>query len=227
MALIEEAKGRRSTQPPSGYTRLLGNSALGNLISRVQGAVITAGKELEKIIWARVNQIEDLDRFLVETLHEKEKENKLWVAIKKQIKKSKTINSKYEPDFIAFSVEERMCYVIEVKDGDQFDTKKASGERMTLHNFTNDISHSLSFSTKIFMCCFNARNIEEMYHGLKRKFLKSELITGRDLCLLFGINYDEIIKVRTIDQKRNLTYLISSLLNIETIRDMIKERLRF
>lgn len=225
MALISNAKGRGVNQTPSGYTRLFGISELGNLISKIQATSISAGTELEKLIWERVNQIKNLDKFLIETLHKQDGEDKVWVAIKKQIKQSETINSKYEPDFIAFDLKSRMCYVIEVKDGDQFDTKKASGEHNTLHNFTNDISSDLAFSTRIFMCCFNARTIDEIYHGLKGKFAKDELMTGKDLCLLLGIDYDEIVKVRTSDQQGNLVYFISSLLKIDTIRNMILKRI--
>ncbi len=226
MALISNAKGRRPNQSPSGYTRLFGISTLGNLISKIQATSITAGTELEKLIWERVNQIKDLDKFIAETLHKTDMGDKIWVAIKKQIKQSKTINSKYEPDFIAFDLRSRMCYIIEVKDGDQFDTKKAGGEHNTLHNFTNDISHDLPFSTRIFMCCFNARNIEEIFHGLKGKFSRDELMTGKDLCLLLGIDYNEIIKVRTSDQQSNLVYFINNLLSIDTIKNMIVKRLK-
>ena len=120
-----------------------------------------------------------------------------------------------------------MCYVIEVKDGDQFDTKKASGEHNTLHNFTNDVSHSIPFSTRIFMCCSNSRNIEDMYVGLKGKFSRDELITGKDLCMLLDIDYDEIIKIRTSDQQKNLDYFINSLLYINNIRNIIIKRLKF
>ena len=146
MALIEKIKGRRDNQPPSGYTRLFGAGALGNLMSRVHGATISAGTELEKLIWAHVKQIDDLDRFIAESLDGIGEG--IFVANKKQVKKSKTINSKYEPDFLGFDLTKRLCYIIEVKDGDQFDTKKASGEHTTLHNFTNDVSSALPFSTR-------------------------------------------------------------------------------
>jgi hypothetical protein len=129
MALIEKAKGRLETQSPSGYTRLFGIAALGNLMSRVQGAVIASGTELENLIWARVNRIDDLDAFLLSTMHSTE--DRIYVARKDQIKRSKTIHSKYEPDFLAFNPSTRHCYIIEVKDGDQFDTKK--GKQRTRH----------------------------------------------------------------------------------------------
>ena len=92
MALIEKAKGRRENQSPSGYTRLFGIAALGQLMSRVQGTVISSGTELEKLIWERVNRIEDLDRFIADVTNRKG-EDRIYVASKWQVKKSKSINS--------------------------------------------------------------------------------------------------------------------------------------
>lgn len=219
MALIEKAKGRREDQAPSGYTRLFGIQALGNLMSRIQGAVISSGNELENLIWERVNQITDLDAFLDKTLQDGE--DRIFVATKTQVKKSQKINSQYEPDFLGFNPNQRKLYIVEVKDGDQFDTKKASGEHKTLHDFTNDISSELPYSTEIYMCCFNARTKEEIYAGLKHKFSMDEILTGKELCDLFGIDYDEIVKIRTADQQSNLEYFISEILHIPTIKNMI------
>lgn len=219
MALIENAKGRRENQTPSGYTRIFGLKTLGNLMSRIQGAVISSGNELEKLIWARVNQISDLDAFLDKTLSDGD--DKIFVAIKKQIKKSKKIHSKYEPDFLGFNPHQRKLYIIEVKDGDQFDTKKSSGEHTTLHNFRDDISSELAYSTSIHICCFNARTKAEIHAGLKGKFSLEEILTGKELCELFSIDYDEICKIRTADQQTNLEYFIKEILKIPKIKNMI------
>ena len=186
MALIEKAKGRLENQAPSGYTRLFGSASLGNLMSRVQGAVIASGNELEDLIWERVNRIDDLDAFLAGTIHSTD--DRLHVARKGQIKKSRTINSKYEPDFVAFNPYTRHCYIIEVKDGDHFDTKKSNSEHVTLHNFTNDISQALAYATSIHLCCFNVRTRDEIFRGLKGKFSHDEVLTGKELCDLFGID---------------------------------------
>jgi len=110
---------------------------------------------------------------------------------------------------------------VEVKDGDTLDTKKAAGEHTTLKNFTNDISEHLPFSTKIYLCAFNAKDKEEIYHGLKSKFSMDELLTGRELCELFEIDYDEIVKIRTSDQQNNLEYFTSEILKIPTIKNMV------
>ena len=98
MALISNAKGRSEKQSPSGYVRLFGIKELGNLTSRTHAASITAGTELEKLIWERVRQIENLDDFIANTLHEKIEG--VWVARKDQIKKSNTIHS--QKDRISF-----------------------------------------------------------------------------------------------------------------------------
>ena len=219
MALIENAKGRRANQSPSGYTRLFGVPALGNLISRIQAAVISSGSELEQLIWDHVVQIDDLDHFLRTTLHSEE--DRVFVARKQQVKNCKTIRSEYEPDFLAFQPSTRNCYIVEVKDGDQFDTKKAAGERQMLGNFRTDISHSVPYITHVYLCSFNAPTKDEIYRGLKRKFQMGELITGRELCDLFRIDYELIVGHRLKDQQANLEYVAHELLAIEGIREVV------
>ena len=84
MALIKNRKGRKD----GGDSRLFGNTEIGELISRVQAAVISTGTELERIIKNEVQQIKikSLDDFL-----------------KQQIKKSHTLNfAESEPDFVIF-----------------------------------------------------------------------------------------------------------------------------
>jgi hypothetical protein len=222
MALLKNAKGRRENQSPSGYIRVFGVHELGNLMSKVQGTVISAGSELEKLIMERCRKIPDLDKFVADL---DAKNEGTFVATKNQVKQSKSINSKYEPDFLAFDLVLRKCYVIEVKDGDQFDTKKASSEHITLHNFTNDISQALSFSFQIYICSFNASTKQEIYDGLKHKFNMDEILTGRELCELFAIDYDEIVKIRTSDQQSNLEYFIEELLKMPVIKNMIIKRI--
>ena len=127
---------------------------------------------------------------------------------------------------MAFDLIARKCYVIEVKDGDAFDTKKSASEHITLHNFTNDISQALAFSFQIFICSFNANTKQEVFDGLKHKFSMDEVITGKELCILFGIDYNEIVKVRTNDEQGNLDYFINELLAIPNIRNMVVKRLK-
>lgn len=224
MALIEKAKGRRENQSPSGYTRLFGIQGLGQLMSRIQGTVISSGSELEKLIYERATKIADFDDFVSKGLNTPKAG--IWVASKQQVKKSTVIHSQYEPDFLAFDLIKRECYVIEVKDGDTFDTKKAGGEYVTLNNFMNEVSQVLAFSFKMYICCFNASTKEEIYTGLKHKFALTQILTGGELCILFGIDYNEIVRIRTNDAQSNLEYFINQLLAIPNIKNMIVKRLK-
>lgn len=224
MALIERTKGRRGVQAPSGYTRLFGDADLGNLMSRVQGAVISSGTELEQLIYEHVRKIDNFDLFLTNGIQEIKKG--IWVARKSQIKQSKYLNAKYEPDFLAFELKKRICYVIEVKDGDQFDTKKSSSEYFTLHNFANSVRYALPLEFQIRICCFNAQTKLDIYNGLKHKFSMSEILTGYELCKLFEINYSDIKAMRTRDQQANIDYFIDSLLSIKSIREIIDNQIQ-
>lgn len=112
MAKIRDAQGRREDQSPSGYSRLFGNIELGNLMSRVQGTVISAGTELERLILERCQRIPDFDDFVTDLDN---RSPGIFVATKNQIKRSEIVESKFEPDLMAFDLERRICHVIEAK----------------------------------------------------------------------------------------------------------------
>lgn len=220
MALIEKRKGRDD----GGYTRLFGNVRLGNLLSRVQSAVIASGSELESFVIQKSNTLDDLDSFLdMDVIPEG-----VFVAPKKVLKKSKRINyANVEPDFVVFERrgKKHHCYLIELKDGDTFDTKKAAGERESLHRFMNAISPFIQFSTSIHVCFFNCRTREQVVEGFKRKITESEAMTGREFCDLLEINYEEMVARRKEDQQRNFDYFLDELLEIEAIQRGLEERL--
>lgn len=222
MALIKNAKGRRKDQSPSGYSRLFGNEELGNLMSRVQAAVISSGSELEKIILNKSNAIENFDKFVLDV---ENKESGIHVASKKQIKNSEIIKSNFEPDLVAFDLLKKICYVIEIKDGDQFDTKKAAGERANLENFVNSASPKLPFSFKIYLCSFNSPNKEAIVAGVKHKFSMDEVITGKELCNLLGIDFNEINETRNTDQQANIDYFLEKLVDIPEVHQRLLGRL--
>jgi len=223
MATIENTRGRRMAQAPSGYTRLFGDAELGNLMSRVQGAVISSGTELEKLIWERVQQIADFDSFISSVATGSV--DGVYVASKNQVRKSRYINAKYEPDFLIFDIAHRVCYVIEVKDGDQFDTKKAASEHTALHAFADSVRYALPLEFQIRICCFNAQSRMDVYNGLKHKFAMSEVLTGGELCTLLRINYLSIVASRSSDQQANIDYFVTALLSIPCVRSIILEQI--
>ena len=223
MALIENATPNKK----SSYTRLFGIESLGLLMTKVHSTMISAGTELETIIYEKTpHKIKDetIDDFLRDP-DTYGASGKRYVVNKKQIKKSEILSKSYEPDFLVFDVGKKKLYILEVKDGMELDTKKSRGEHDTLHQYSTMVASSLPFSTHIFLCSFNEDDKDKIYVGLKGKFAKSEIMTGKELCKLMGINYEDIVKKRTSHQAKNVEHFVVELLKIRKIKNMLLKRL--
>jgi hypothetical protein len=183
MALLKAAPGREA----GGYERLFGDAKLGRLLSRVQSAVIRAGAELEQVIIELANTIDDADAFLdADILQEG-----VFAVSKKVLKKSKRLNyAGVEPDFVVFKREGKTqhCYLIELKDGDTFDTKKAAGEKESMQRFLTAIAPHIQFTMSIHFCCFHRLTKQEIVQGFKRKITINEAMTGPEFCDLLGVD---------------------------------------
>lgn len=215
MALIENSKGRLEG---SGYERLFGNSELGHLLSRVQATVISSGTELEKIIVRLANNIDNVDAFLSnQTL-----QRGVYLISKGAIKNS-TLATDREPDLIIFKITDTVqhCYIIELKDGDTFDTKKAAGEVQNLLNFENHLSKRIRFTTSIHICSFNQLDKDKIVSGFKKKITIEMAMTGIELCDLLNLDYNQIIGSRIHEQVQNIDYFVGKLLDIESVKKLL------
>lgn len=220
MALIRNRQGRAD----GGYTRLFGDAELGSLISGVHGTLISAGTELEKLIIERANTIDDVDEFLQLDIYPEG----VFVATKAAIKKCQRIDAvSAEPDFVVFErrSSRQHCYIIELKDGDAFDTKKAAGERESMHRFGNVIAPVVRFTSSVHFCCFNQDSRRAIFDGFKRKITLEEAMTGREFCTLIGIDYDEIVRFRQEHAAENFRDFISSILETASTRAEIERQL--
>ncbi|MBS1584873.1 MAG: type II restriction endonuclease [Bacteroidetes bacterium] len=202
---------------------MFGNHDLGQLLSRVHATVISSGTELEKIIIGKSVNIDDVDAFL----GNQQLPHGTYIISKKAIKES-SLSSDKEPDILIFRIAENVqhCYIIELKDGDTFDTKKAAGEVQNLVNFENHISRRIRFTTSIHICSFNQPDKEKIVAGFKKKITIEQAMTGSELCDLLGINYAEIIHSRLHEQNANIEYFVKCLIGIDIIRAMIIEKLQ-
>lgn len=223
---IKNAKGR--TDGNSGYARTLGNENLGQLISRVQATVISNGTELERLIVARCKTIDDIDNFILQA-EDGEVSDDAYLCVKRVFKKSKKYCTSdirgIEPDLLIFIVEKkRICKVVELKDGDAFDTKKARSEREALEKFATNFGAKIPFSTNYFICTFNQENKETIYEGFKKEFDLEHILTGKELCAILKITYDEIVKLRTNDATENFNYFIDELLAIPEVKCAIEKK---
>lgn len=220
---IADAKGRKDGG--SGYTRVLGNEELGQLISRVQATVISNGTELERIIVSQTNTIVDLEQF-IDDVTEGIQEDGVYLCQKKTLKKSKYAIPGIEPDLLVFIIEKkRICKVIELKDGDNFDTKKSDSEREHLEQFATLFGAKIPFVTEFYICSFNQEDKQHIKEGFKNRFEIDNIMTGKELCKTLRIDYDAIINQRKIDMIENLNYFIDELLNIEEIKDLILKKI--
>lgn len=226
---LKEQKGRKYGK--SAYMRVFGNEQLGNLISKIQATVISNGSELERIILSKTNTIDDLELF-INNSEAGIQEDGIYVCSKKIIKKSKynvkdpVTDKGIEPDLLVFIIERhRVCKIIELKDGDTFDTKKISGEREHLIMFSKEFGSKIPFRTEIYICTFNQDDMDSIKTGLKNYFKEDEILTGRDFCKILNINYDEIIRLRMKDAEDNLNYFIDELLKIKNVRSLLERKL--
>ena len=224
MALISKSKGRNENDGESGYERLFGNHELGQLLSRVHATIISNGTELEKLIVGLAETVDNVDTFITQ----KDIPNGTYLMTKKAVKKSSLCTDK-EPDLLIFEITENKqhCYIIELKDGDTFDTKKATGEVENLKHFENHVSRKLRFTTSIHVCSFNQPDKEKIIIGFKKQITPQMAMTGKELCKLLGLNYEEIINSRFYAQKENLKYFVESLLNIDNIKELVINNLNF
>ena len=224
---IRNAKGRIDGN--SGYTRTLGNEELGKLISKVQATVISNGTELERLIIERSEIIKDIDDF-IDKATKGNIINGTYLCTKKIFKKSNKYTKGVEgiePDLLIFIIENmRICKVIELKDGDTFDTKKVIGERQHLEEFSKNFGSKIPFVIEFYICSFNQEDKEAIKNGFKGAFEYENIMTGRELRQILGINYNEIIQIRKNDIEDNFNYLVEELLKIPEIMNEIKKILK-
>lgn len=213
----------------SGYIRTLGNEELGKLISKIQATVISNGTELERLIVQRCKNISDLEDF-IEKATNGTIETGSYLCTKGTFKKAEKYSKLLkgiEPDLLVFIVENyRVCKVVELKDGDNFDTKKSQGEKEHLEEFSIKFGAKIPFVTDYYICSFNQENKDAIKTGFKGVFNYENIMTGKELCELLKIDYEEIINIRKQDMKDNFQYFIDELLKIPAVMKEIKKRIK-
>ena len=205
-ARISDARPKNSS---GNYERLFGDEEIGCLMSKVQSASIKAGYVLENIIAQRSALIPggNLEEFVDDSM--KGKYSGIFLATKKMIKASKYHIEHHEPDMMIFILDDNghgICHIVELKAGAAFDTKKSDAEKETLEICRSVLGPDLPFITKFYLCAFHAENRREIINGLKGRFSKEEVLTGRELCEILQLDYDEIVDEESRFQRDNLNY---------------------
>ena len=126
-------------------------------------------------------------------------------------------------DIVVLEHAKKNAFVVELKDGDTFDTKKSDGELKSMTRFTNWLAEKTDYTTTFYFCSFNQSDKQAIVAGAKGRFNTSHAMTGRELCNILSIDYDTLRTKRQQEQPENLRYFINELLRIEGIRKLIKE----
>lgn len=213
--------GRRD----GSYTRLFDDADIGAMLSQIHATSIRAGTELEKAIQKRAKDgqmlVPDLDAFLALS-HNFEG---VFLADKRVIRKSRTISASAQPDYLVFDQRQgkRRCYVVELKDGDVFDTKKTDGEVDALNNFMQIAARRIEYSLEIRVCSFNQQDKGAIANGFKNRIDVSEVWTGVEFCEMLGIDYHAILNERREHAASNREWLVSSMMHIPELRKIASE----
>ncbi|MDF1500778.1 MAG: hypothetical protein P1P76_09940, partial [Anaerolineales bacterium] len=128
-------------------------------------------------------------------------------------------------DILIIDHQSKRAWIIEVKDGDTFDTKKADGELESMRSIAGFIEETLGYETSYHFCSFNQTSKQAIVDGAKKRFGLQQAMTGSELCELLEISYEDILERRREFQSLNLQYFISELLKIPEVRAIIEQML--
>ncbi len=219
--LRRDGLGRRD----GGATRLFNHPQLGSLISACHSGIIKAGNELETLIERHATTMDE--QHLLAFL-DGQVQTGVWLISKKLIKTvlKKKLGVSNEPDFVMALICETTCHIIELKDGDTFDTKKSDGEVQSLRAFANALRSALpTYAVYIKVVSFNAATPQQVVAGLKGRITLDEAWTGQDFCRKLGISYQTIIDQRTRDCEDNIDYFLEQLLSMPDIHARLSKLL--
>ncbi len=207
--LIENRKPKTNTKD-SGYFRLLNHEALAELIQKVQSCVIGNGNELEEKVY---NHSIATRKFRKQKLLEFNLDTSYAFVIQMKVPTPKDPKKKnIAVDCMIIQGDE--IYVIELKDGCNFDTKKSAGEVESLKKACAIIS---SHDPRQRRCIpkivfWNAKDLNEV--SFKSKDGQDMLMVGSDFSSKFGVNFDQINVERGVDAAKNLAYIKQQLKEI-------------
>jgi hypothetical protein len=218
MPKIADSKGRSDEN--SGYARLFGNQQLGQLMSRVQATVIRTGNELETMLEKETP--DELKAHLNDVLAGQKSIAKTQVVFRAKMPAIGKSRGEVA-DILVFDHATKRAMVIELKDGDTFDTKKSSGELESMTIFAGWLANETGYNTTFYFCSFNLIDKQAIVYGAKGRFDVSHAMTGQELCELLSIDYDKFKKSRQKEQPENLHYFISELLKIDAVHKIISE----
>jgi hypothetical protein len=219
MSRIEDSIGRQDED--SGYGRVFGDHLLGQLMSRVHVCAIRNGNELERLLWEATPYKSTLGEILNQTLFQFAQD--VHVVASRGIRASDPAAPL--TDFLVLDLRRSELAVIEMKDGDKFDTKKADGELASARTFADWIRPRVSYPVSYYFCAFNQTSKAAIVSGIQQRFALNEVLTGQEFCARIGVDYAAIRAQRQHNQEANRRYFVAQLLAIPALRSLVEEQL--
>ena len=220
-------KDRKQNENISSYERIFDNKELGVLISKIHATSISNGTELERLILRLVlksKKIICLSAKEAKAILDDESNinhKKIYLISKKNLKGLNLVRNN-EPDFLV--IKSKTIYIIELKDGTVFDTKKAQGEIEHLKKFAEIIAPQIVFKVKWFISTFNHDDLKEIKKGFKGKINDENIMAGSEFCKLLEIDRDQIINERKKDARENIKKEDEELKKIEEIQELLFDK---
>ncbi len=215
MTRLSDTSMKKKYKTSGSYGRLFDDDKIGLVISDVQSTAIRNGNELEKIIECRSNPLKNSEvRDLINEIKSRTIQDGIYLLSKDSYRNTEISVPNHEPDYIIVQANEMnvKITVIEMKDGDDFDTKKSDGELETLTACKDFIEQRFNISTDYALCCFNQKSHCNIVQGLKNRFDESHVMTGEEFCELVNIDYKAILNERKSDATDNVTELVRRLI---------------
>ena len=210
-SIIEETYNK--AREDGSYSLLFGDIKIGKLISATQSATIRMGNQLEKLIMERAKII---DENTINKFFEKALTDGIYIIPKNIIAKNKRLNFDQKPDMILVLTLKNTCIVIELKLGDNFDTKKAQAEVDNLKKYSEKLDRATTYKIHYAVCMFFAKDKEAVVKGFKNKITIKEVLTGKEFCEIANIDYNEIHSRLKDKQSSNRAFFIKKILEVSS-----------
>ena len=210
MTLLSDAAMKKKHKTSGSYGRLFDDEKIGLVMSDVQSTAIRNGNELEKLIERYSNPLTNSDTCnLINEIKSGTIQNGTYLLSKDSYRGTAIAIPNHEPDYIVVRANDTSIkiVVVEMKDGDDFDTKKSNAELETLTACKDFIENNFEISTDYALCCFNQKSRQNIVRGLKNRFDEAHVMTGNEFCELIDIEYETIINERKSDAADNVMEL--------------------
>ena len=210
MTLLSDTAMKEKHKTSGSYGRLFDDEKIGLVMSDVQSTAIRNGNELEKLIERYSNPLTNSDTCnLINEIKSGTIQNGTYLLSKDSYRGTAIAIPNHEPDYIVVRANDTniKIVVVEMKDGDDFDTKKSNAELETLTACKDFIENNFEISTDYALCCFNQKSRLNIVRGLKNRFDEAHVMTGNEFCELVDIEYETIINERKSDAADNVMEL--------------------